>query len=122
MKIAVPVTGAFLAVAFADGKYEPSEENRFLAAIVNKPELAIVGGVALQSAYNDLVEDFRKNFPATKARVLEAIEAVKDDQLAADAIKAAARGAIVADLKIAPQEEFMLNEIAKALGIEAGSV
>lgn len=122
MKIAIPVTGAFLAVAFADGKYEPSEENRFLATIANKPELAVVNTVALQSAYNDLVEDFRKNFSATKARVLEAISAVKDDQRVVDAIKAAARGAIVADMKIAPQEEFLLNEIAKALGLEAGSV
>lgn len=122
MKIAVPVTGAFLAVAFADGKYEPSEENRFLATIANKPELGVVNAVALQGAYNDLVEDFRKNFTATKARVLEAISAVKDDARVVDAIKSAARGAIVADMKIAPQEECMLNEIAKALGLEAGAV
>lgn len=122
MKIAIPVTGAFLAVAYADGKYEPSEENRFLATIANKPELAVVSTVALQSAYNDLVEDFRKDFSSTKMRVLEAIVAVKDDRRVADAIKTAARGAIVADLKIAPQEECMLNEIAKALGLEPGSV
>lgn len=122
MKTAIPVTGAFLAVAFADGRYDPSEENRFLATIANKPELAVVSAVALQSAYNDLVEDFRKNFTATKTRVLDGIAAIKDDKRIADAVKTAARGAIVADLKIAPQEEFVLNEIAKALGLEAGSV
>ena len=122
MKIALPVTGAFLAVAFADGKYEAAEENRFLATIANKPELSVVGTVALQSAYNDLVEDFRRNFAATKARVLDAVAAVKDDARIAEAIKTAARGAIVADMRIAPQEEAMLNEIAAALGLDAGSV
>lgn len=122
MRIAVPVTGAYLAVAYADGRYHPTEENRFLGTLANRPELSIVSAVALQSAYNDLVEDFRRDYASTRARVLEAIAAVKDDVNIVEAVKIAARGAIVADEKLAAQEEIVLGEIAKALGLPPGAV
>ncbi|MBY0422912.1 MAG: TerB family tellurite resistance protein [Parvularculaceae bacterium] len=122
MRNALPVTGAYLAVAFADGRYDTSEENRFLATIANRPELACVSTMALQSAYNDLVEDFRRDYSATRKRVLEAIAVVREDVKVAEAVKVAARGAIVADMKVNLQEEFVLNEIAKALGLSAGAV
>ena len=122
MRIAVPVTGAYLAVAYADGRFHPTEENRFLATLASRPELGIVSAVALQSAYNDLVEDFRRDYASTRARVLESIAAVKDDVNIAEAVKIAARGAIVADEKLAAQEEFVLAEIARALGLPPGSV
>lgn len=122
MRIAVPVTGAYLAVAFADGRFDPSEETRFLATVANRPELAIVSATALQSAYNDLVEDFRRDYSSTRARVLEAISAVKDDVKVLEAVKIAARGAIVADMRVTPQEEFVLGEIGKALGLGAGGL
>lgn len=122
MRIAMPVTGAYLAVAFADGRFQPTEENRFLATIANRAELSVASPAAIQSAYNALVADFRRDYAATRARVLEAIAAVREDAKVVEAIKIAARCAVVADQKVTPQEEFLLGEIAKALGLPAGSI
>lgn len=122
MKSAVPVTGAFLAVAFADGRYDASEEGRFLATIANHPALAGIGSAALQKAYNDLREAIERDFAGASARILAAIGAVKDDPAVSEAVKVAARAAVVADRRIAPQEELMLDHIAAALGLEKGAV
>lgn len=122
MRTATPVTGAFLLVAFADGRYEPSEEGRFLATIANDPALACVRTEALQEAYNALREDVALDYASATDRILSSIAAVKDDPAVSKAVKVAARGAVVADARIAPQEEMMLNRIAAALGLEAGAI
>ena len=122
MRAAEPVTGAFLAVAFADGRYDPSEEQRFLATIANDPTLSCVRSEALQEAYNVLLHAFENDFATAAERVLELICGVKNDSAIAAAVKTAARGAVVADERVAPQEELMLGRIAEALGVEQGSI
>lgn len=122
MQSALPVTGAFLAVAFADGRYDPLEEKRFLSTIANDPALTGIRTEALQEAYNLLRTEIETDYAGAAAKILAAIAAVKDDKSISAAIKVAARGAVVADRRIAPQEEAMLNRIAEALGLEAGAV
>jgi tellurite resistance protein len=122
MKTATPVTGAFLLVAFADGRYEPSEESRFLSTIANQPALACVNTQALQDAYNLLVGEIDADYAAAADRILAAIASMKDDAQISAAIKVAARGAVVADNRIAPQEEAMLDRIAAALGLKTGDI
>lgn len=119
---ALPIVGAYLAVAFADRQFLPAEENRFLAVLANAPELQCVSAMGLQSAYNDLVEDFRRDFGATRMKVLAAIESARRASEIVEAVKFAARGAIVADGRLSAQEEAMLNDIAVALGLEPGAV
>ncbi len=122
MQSALPVTGAFLAVAFADGRYDPLEERRFLSTIANDPALAGIRTEALQEAYNLLRAEIETDYADAAAKILAAIAAVKDDKPVAEAVKVAARGAIVADRRVAPQEEAALDRIAAALGLEAGAV
>lgn len=122
MQSALPVTGAFLAVAFADGRYDPLEEKRFLSTIANHPALAVIRTEALQEAYNLLRAEIETDYPAACAKILSSIAATKDDAAVSEAVKVAARGAVVADRRVAPQEEAMLDRIAGALGLEAGAV
>ena len=122
MQSALPVTGAFLAVAFADGRYDPLEERRFLSTIANDPALSSIRTEALQEAYNLLRAEIETDYTGAAAKILAAIAAVKDDAAISDAVKVAARGAIVADRRLAPQEEAVLDRIAEALGLEAGTV
>lgn len=122
MRIATPVTGAFLAVAFADGRYDKSEERRFLAAIANHPALGCCDTAALQEAYNTLLSEIEGDYAAATARILASIEAVKDEAKVSEAVKVSARGAIVADHVLSPQEEVMLDRIGAALGLEPGAV
>lgn len=122
MRIATPVTGAFLAVAFADGRYDPLEERRFLAAIANHPALGCCSTAALQEAYNTIVAEIAEDYSTATARILASIEAVRDEAKVSEAVKVSARGAIVADHVLSPQEELMLDRIAAALGLEPGAV
>jgi len=122
MQSALPVTGAFLAVAFADGRYDPLEERRFLSTIANAPALSSIRTEALQEAYNLLRAEIETDYSSATAKILAAIAAAKDDKAVVEAVKVAARGAIVADRRLAPQEEVALDRIATALGLEAGVV
>lgn len=122
MKAATPVTGAFLAVAFADGRFHPTEENRFLGSIANHKALEFISTYALQDAYNTLSHELKKDYAAAATHILQAISAVRHDPKIAEAVKVAARGAIVADHVVTAQEELMLGRIAEALGLEHGDV
>jgi tellurite resistance protein len=122
MKVATPVTGAFLAVAFADGRYHATEENRFLGALANHKALAEISTVSLQTAYNTLTAEFRRDYPEAIAHVMESIKAVRFDAKAREAVKVAARAAVVADHVVTAEEELVLNRIAQALGLKVGDV
>lgn len=122
MRAATPVTGAFLAVAFADARYHATEENRFLGTIANHKALAFISTFALQDAYNTISAEIRKDYSAAATRILQSIGAIRNDERIAEAVKVAARGAIVADHVVTAQEELMLGRIAEALGLEHGDV
>ena len=77
---------------------------------------------ALQDAYNILMAEIETDYDRAAARILQCIEGAKDDKTLVPAIMMAARGATVADEKIAPQEELALNRIAKALGLKEGAL
>ena len=121
-KAAEAVCGAYMLVAFADAQYAQSEEDRFLATAANEPELAMIDSASLQAAYNVLIAAFRDGYAGAAAKVLAAIADVKDDAALAEAVKLAARRAIVADEKLMPQEEAALDHVALALGLEKGDV
>ncbi|HXI87996.1 MAG TPA: TerB family tellurite resistance protein [Parvularculaceae bacterium] len=122
MDAAIAVTGAFLLVAFSDGLYAPSEERRFLSTIANDPALKMLSTGALEDAYNLLIAEIEADYDQACARILDCIRAVRGDRVLAAAVTLAARGATVADERIAPQEELALNRIAEALGLEKGSL
>jgi len=108
------ICGAFFMVAFADGNYEPIEEARFLSTVLNDPALAF--------GYNRLVKAFEQDYALASIEVRDVLEANKGDDRVVNAIKMAARRAIVADEKIMPQEEVALDQIAVAIGLEKGDV
>ncbi|MBI1366524.1 MAG: hypothetical protein GC153_11295 [Alphaproteobacteria bacterium] len=116
MEAAIAVTGAFLLVAFSDGLYAPAEECRFLSTLANDPALKMLRTEALQDAYNILMAEIEADYDRAAARILQCIEGVKADDALVKAVTLAARGATVADEKIAPQEELALKRIARALG------
>ena len=122
MRHATPVAGAFLAVAFADGRYDGREETRFLTRVANHPALGCVRTAALAEAYNTLREEIEQDFAATAARILDAIAAVRAEPAVSEAVLVAARSAIVADHVLSAQEEIILSRIAAALGLEEGLV
>lgn len=122
MDSAIAVTGAFLLVAYADGRYEPSEESRFLSTIANDPALEPFKTEALELAYNLLNKEFIAGYAETSERVLTRVAALKNDARVADAVKLAARSAVVADRRIAPQEELALSRLAAALGLPEGEL
>ena len=116
------ICGAFLAVAFADAQFDPSEEGRFLTTVANDPSLAEIDTENLEFCYNELVQAFSDNYAGAAASVLAAIQAVSTNEPLVCAVKMSARRAIVADDKIMGQEELALDHIALALGLEKGSV
>jgi tellurite resistance protein len=116
---ATAACGAYLLTAIADARIETLEEARFFGGIVNDPAFRKIDAGALTAEYARLHAAFAGNYAAVEKEVLAAIEAVRADAAAAEAVKMAARHAVIADQKLKPQEELILARIARALGIPA---
>ncbi len=114
--------GAFLLVAFADAHFDTLEESRFLGGVVNDPAFAAMSASRLADCYNKLHAALESDFDAAEAEILAAIRAARDGGVGLDAIKTAARQAVVADREIKPQEEVVLERIAAALGVTAAEL
>ena len=115
------ICGAYLMVAFADGRYDPVEENRLLSTLINHPSMDHIDAGSLEDCYNALAAAFRKDYSKTAEDVLLAIADVRSAADTVETIAIAARLAIVADQKVLQQEEAILSKIAGALGLEKGS-
>ncbi len=121
---AIPATaacGAYLLVAMGDARVEPVEEAGFFGGIVNDPSFRRIDASTLTAEYARLHGALSENYAAAEAEILAAIEAVRMSP-AAEAVKAAARHAIIADHKLKPQEDIALARIAKALGLKDGEL
>ena len=116
------VCGAYLMVAFADARYAKAEEGALLAGLINHPALNAVDTEQLSGCYNTLLPAFETDFKSAAQAVLGAIAEVKTNPNVVETITLAVRRAIVADAQITPQEEAALGHIAKALGLEEGSL
>ena len=111
--------GAYLLVALADARVETIEEARFLAGVVNDKAFRRFDTAMLASEYNRLIAALQADWNAAEAEILEAIASVKSTKAAVEAIKVAARQAVIADQMIKPQEDLVLQRIARALGLDA---
>lgn len=109
------ICGAFLVIAFADGRFDDLEEARLLAGLTNHDVLKHLSANEIETVYNGLASAFRREYAATCEGVMAAISGCRHDQRASDAIVTAARMAVVADHAILPQEEIVLKRIARAL-------
>lgn len=109
--------GAYLVVALADARVATIEEARFLGGVVNDPAFRRFAPNALADEYTRLLNGLQADFDATQAEILNAISAIRSDPSAVEAVKVAARQAIIADQILKPQEDLMLARIAAALGI-----
>ncbi len=115
---AVAICGAHLMVAFADARYEASEEGRFLATVANEPGVRAIDAAAISASYNELEAAFREDYAAAADRVVAALAALDPQGETAALARMAARRAIVADQRLRPQEESALQRIAAAMGLE----
>lgn len=114
---ATAASGAYLLAAIADARIETVEEARFFGGIVNDPAFRAIDADALTAEYARLHAALRADYAAAEAEILAAISAVRTAG-AAEAVKLAARHAVVADQKLKAQEEFILARIARALGLD----
>jgi len=115
---ATAACGAYLLAAIADARIESVEEARFFGGLVNDPAFRSIDAAALTAEYARLHGALRTDYAAAEAEILAAIAAVRGAP-AAEAVKLAARHAVVADQKLKPQEEALLARIALALGLDA---
>jgi len=114
--------GAYLIVALADARVEAIEEARFLGGVVNDPAFRRFDTADLASEYNRLMSALKADWNAAQAEILDAVSSVRADKGAVEAVKVAARQAVIADQVIKPQEEIVLARIARALGVDAGGI
>ncbi|MEO1013564.1 MAG: TerB family tellurite resistance protein [Pseudomonadota bacterium] len=114
--------GAFLLVAFADGTFDPSEEARLLAGLVNQKPFSEFNAAILEGEYNGLVAALRSDYRAAAQTILADITWAGGAPELADAVVRAARAAIVADTRLEAQEEAAIAQICQALGREPGAI
>lgn len=114
---ATAACGAYLLAAIADARIETVEEARFFGGIVNDPAFRPIDAAALTAEYARLHAALRADYAAAEKEILDAIIAVRGAS-AAEAVKLAARHAVVADQKLKPQEDFVLARIARALDLD----
>jgi len=110
--------GAYLLAAFADARVEKIEEARFLGGVVNHEAFRSFDSDALAAEYTRLYGAFSADFEAAKEEILQAIAERKSNPVVVEAVKVAARHAVIADQALKPQEEIILADIARALGLD----
>lgn len=117
---ATAACGAFLLVAYADGRFVTIEEARFLGGVVDHPAFRTIEASALVGEYNRLNRTLASDYDAGETEILAAIAAIAAIAgvgNAVEAVKVAARHAIIADQALKPQEDLVLARIARALGV-----
>jgi len=117
---ATAACGAYLLTAMADARVETIEETRFFGGIVNDAAFRRIDAATLTAEYARLFGALKTDYAAAEAEILVAIAAVRNDSPVAEAVKIAARHAIIADQHLKPQEELALSRIARALGLSEG--
>lgn len=116
-RAATAACGAYLLTAIADARIETLEEARFFGGIVNDPAFRKIDAGALTAEYARLHAALGADYAAAEREILAAIDAVRAEPAAVEAVKMAARHAVIADQKLKAQEDLVLTRIARALGI-----
>jgi tellurite resistance protein len=106
---------AFALVAASDGEVSPHESGRFVEFAIDQ-----AGGspAALAHDFGELAAAVANDLEAHGPRALAAVARVRGNRDHARRVGRAARMASVADATLRPGEEFVIHEIAGALGID----
>tara|TARA_R110000744_G_scaffold273278_1_gene386188 strand:+ start:2184 stop:2585 length:402 start_codon:yes stop_codon:yes gene_type:complete len=120
--IAHAVCGAYLMVAFSDGKYALSEKVRMVHGLLAKDVPAGVAKADLEAALPAIEKAFAADYETAAKRVLELIASVSGNGIAKRAVIHAAQTAVVADNAIVAQEAGALDRISDALGLKKGAI
>lgn len=113
--------GAYLLAAFADARVAAIEEARFLGGVVNHEAFRVFDPAILAAEYSRLLAALGADYDATEAEILSAVASIKREPKAVEAVKVAARHAVIADQAIKPQEETVMGRLARALGVDPGA-
>lgn len=118
--VARGVCGAYLLVAFSDGKYEKSEEVSLLLGVIESEMSAASSRGQVEEIASELKAAFEADYDRTADRVLSELSNLSSNGVARRAVSKAARKALIADKVVKPQEELALERIGRALGLKQG--
>ncbi len=121
-QLADGLAASFALIACADGRLHPSEPCRFSDLIEKCGDIGSLDKVRVEQAFEKQVMALMDNYQTAKPEALGAIARMCTNKRAIKAAIGLARIAVVADRKIAPQEELMIREIADAVGISANDI
>jgi tellurite resistance protein len=114
------VAGAFVMVAAADGEMSPPEAERFLEVIQSKADVfAPIDFVELQAIFSDLAEAMLADPNDGKRLALKAVGRVRGVPAHAKLVEHAAQIAADADGRLVSVEASVMQEIRRALGLQA---
>ncbi len=114
------MAAAYALVSVYDSKVDEAELGRFVEVAL---EMGFTGRPAELSAHmTELVtvlgDDREKGDPIA----FEAIEAVEGDENAVQAVRKAAKEAVLADARVDVRERLVLREIAERLGLDPNTI
>lgn len=113
---------AFAWVAAADRDIAFAETHRFPAIMREMLDLDVLPFGHITAHFDKAVKEILKDPEAGFQKALEQIRRAIDHDLDVEDVIAAARIAVVADLKIEKVEETALKRLAEALGVDSGAV
>ncbi|MEM9493323.1 MAG: TerB family tellurite resistance protein [Myxococcota bacterium] len=112
------VSGAFAAVACADGVLDEKEVDMFLDMVRDSNAFTRVDLAALEQHFRNLATAILGDFEAGRKRALEEIAAARGNDKHTALVVSAAQIAIVADEKLRAREEVALRQICEVLGLD----
>jgi tellurite resistance protein len=109
---------AYAAVACVDRRLTAAETRRFVDKIQSTPALEGLTEATIVADFNDIASCFFDNYDAAQREALDFIAGFKDCPEERAATIAAAQIALVADRDLKPQEEAIIAEICRTLGLD----
>ena len=115
------ISAAFAFVAFADGSFDDSEEERFVDFIQKTPNLGPASIHDARALLGVFAEAFQDDFATGVDLAHAEIRRICRDPEGAKIVVRAAQVAIVADQKLHHAEEAALRRICSTLGVRDSS-
>lgn len=116
------IIGAYLLVAFADGRFDKSEEIGVRLSLLRDSKPNCISDVKAEETYGRLRAHFARNPDKAAQGVLAQLENLRGDGLARTAVVKVVRKALMADGVVTPQEESAMDKVAAALGLRQGEL
>lgn len=116
------IVGAYLLVAFADGRFDKSEEVGARLGLLRDSKPNTLADVEAEEMYGRLRAEFASSPDKAGKGVLLQLERLRGDGLARKAVVKAVRKALMADGVVTAQEEHALDKVALALGLREGEL